>query len=74
MLVNGKATQALTTTGALSILRGPGVAAADAATNIGGALALTAASIYDSSQIEALAGNVTLAATGDDVTSPRAPR
>ncbi len=68
VVVNGKATQALTTTGALSILRGPGVAAADAATNIGGALTLTAASIYDSSQIEALAGNVTLAATSGDVT------
>ena len=68
VLVNGKATQALTTTGALSVLQGPGAAAADAANNIGGALTLTAASIYDSGQIEALAGNVTLAATGGDVT------
>ncbi len=68
LVVNKASTQALTTTGALFIASGPGAAPANAATNIGGALTLTAASIGDSGQIEALSGNVTLAATSGDIT------
>lgn len=60
-------TQALTTSGALAI-RSTGAAAPVDATEIGGSLSLTAASILDSGAITALAGSLSLTATKGDVT------
>jgi filamentous hemagglutinin family protein len=66
--VNGGADQSLVTAGALEINQGSGAAPTNPATNIGGALILTAASIVDRGVIEALSGNVALNATSGDVT------
>jgi filamentous hemagglutinin family protein len=67
VLVNGGATQSLTTTGTVSIAQAEGTAPEAVATDIGGALTVTAASILDSGAIRALSGNVTLSATSGDV-------
>ncbi|HEY8066796.1 MAG TPA: filamentous hemagglutinin family protein [Methylosinus sp.] len=61
------AAQALTTSGALTILS-TGAAAAVDVTEIGGSLSLTAASIVDSGTITAQAGTLSLTATNGDVT------
>lgn len=67
MLVNAGATQSLTSTGAVNLVTGPGTAPASVASNIGGALSVTAASIFDSAIIQARSGNVSLIATAGDV-------
>lgn len=67
LLVNGSASQALTTKGALDIERGPGSAPAVAATNVGGALTVTAASISDNGVIEARSGKLVLEAKSGDI-------
>ncbi|WP_160168912.1 filamentous haemagglutinin family protein [Bradyrhizobium sp. Ai1a-2] len=66
MVVNGGATQSLAANGSVT-LGGAGTAPASVATNIGGALAVTAASITDNATIRALSGNVSLAAFNGDV-------
>lgn len=67
LLVDYAAVQSLKTTGTLTILQGPGSAPANVATNVGGALTLTAASIADSGTITALGGQITLNATTGDI-------
>src|SRR5262249_37569392 len=73
LLANAGSSQSVTTTGNLTINRGIGVAPALVASNIGGGLALTAASITDAGSIVARSGNVTLTAiSGDIVLQPGA--
>jgi hypothetical protein len=67
LLVHGGSTQSLTTTGAVAIAQAAGTAPPIVATDIGGALTITAGSIADSGTIQALSGNVTLNATEGDV-------
>lgn len=67
ILVNGGATQSLATSGSVTLVTAAGTAPANPATNIGGALAVTAASITDTAIIRALSGNVSLTATAGDV-------
>jgi filamentous hemagglutinin family protein len=68
LLVHGGSTQALTTTGVVSIAQGAaGTAPVTVSTDIGGALTITAAAITDSGTIQARSGNVTLNATTGDV-------
>ncbi|WP_315700765.1 MULTISPECIES: filamentous hemagglutinin N-terminal domain-containing protein [unclassified Bradyrhizobium] len=67
LLVNSGATQSITTTGAVNLMTGAGTAPAAVASNIGGALSITAASILDTAKIQALSGNVSLIATAGDV-------
>ncbi|MBY6243302.1 filamentous haemagglutinin family protein [Methylosinus sp. Sm6] len=66
IIAAAKSTQALTTSGALTI-RSTGASDA-AAAEIGGALALTAADITSSGALRALGGKVSLTATQGDVT------
>ncbi|WP_229181688.1 filamentous haemagglutinin family protein [Bradyrhizobium oropedii] len=66
--VNSGASQSLATRGQVSLLTGAGTAPASDPRNIGGSLAVTAASITDTATIRALSGNVNLAAfTGNVV-------
>ncbi|HEY0339325.1 MAG TPA: hypothetical protein VGC34_00845, partial [Steroidobacteraceae bacterium] len=67
LIANGGSTQALTTTGGLTIEQGAGTAPALVPANIGGSLTLTAAGIIDSGAIVAQAGTVVLDATSGDV-------
>ncbi len=67
VLVNRGATQSLATGGSVTLVTGAGTAPAGVATNIGGALTVTAASITDTATIRALSGNVSLTATAGDV-------
>jgi filamentous hemagglutinin family protein len=64
IIVNNGATQTLTTSGNVTLASGIGTAPASVATNIGGALTITGASITDSATIQALSGNVSMTATG----------
>jgi filamentous hemagglutinin family protein len=66
IIVNSGATQALTTSGNVTLAAGIGTRPATVATNFGGALAITGASIKDSAMILALSGNVSLTTTGTD--------
>jgi filamentous hemagglutinin family protein len=68
LVVNAAASQTLTTKGTLDIAHGAGTALANPATNIGGALTLTAAEINDSGVIKALSGKVTLKAVSGNLT------
>lgn len=67
LLVGGSADQSVTTAGVLAVnpLGGSGVAAA--ATDFGGTLSLTGASIIDGGAIVARSGTVTLTATAGDI-------
>jgi filamentous hemagglutinin family protein len=67
IIVNSGATQSLTTLGQVNFATGAGTMPASVATNIGGALAVTAASISDTATIQALSGKVSLTATAGDV-------
>ncbi|MGF6312177.1 filamentous hemagglutinin family protein [Bradyrhizobium sp. i1.8.4] len=65
--VNNGATQSLSTLGTVSLLTAAGTKPASVASNIGGALAITGASITDTATIQALSGKVSLTATAGDV-------
>lgn len=67
LLVNSGATQSVTTTGIVTLLTGAGTAPGAVASNIGGALSITAAAIADTAKIQARSGNVSLIATAGDV-------
>lgn len=67
LLVNSGATQAVTTTGTVTLLTGAGTAPDAVASNIGGALSITGGSVNDYANIQALSGNVSLIATSGDV-------
>jgi filamentous hemagglutinin family protein len=67
IVVNGGATQTVTGSGNVTLATGAGMAPASVASNIGGALSVTAASIMDTATIQALSGNVSLTATSGDV-------
>ncbi|QPF87794.1 filamentous hemagglutinin family protein [Bradyrhizobium genosp. L] len=67
VVVNGGAGQSLTTRGQVSLVTGAGTAPASDPSNIGGSLAVTAASITDTATIRALSGTVNLAAFAGDV-------
>jgi filamentous hemagglutinin family protein len=60
--------QSLTTTGALTLAAGAGTAPTLAASDIGGSLTITAASIADSGTLIAQGGKLTLEATSGDLT------
>ncbi|MBV8927055.1 MAG: filamentous hemagglutinin N-terminal domain-containing protein, partial [Bradyrhizobium sp.] len=67
LVANSDATQALTTSGQVALQSGIGTMPVSIAGNIGGAVAITGATIMDSAIIRALSGNVTLEATSGDV-------
>jgi len=67
IVVNAGATQSVSTSGSVSLATGAGAAPASVASNVGGALTITAASIMDTATIQALSGNVSLIATAGDV-------
>ncbi|MBR0871346.1 filamentous hemagglutinin family protein [Bradyrhizobium tropiciagri] len=67
IVVNSGASQSLSTRGQVSLVTGAGTAPASDPTNIGGSLAVTAASIADNATIRALSGTVNLAAFAGDV-------
>lgn len=67
IVVNSGASQSVTTTGIVNLITGAGTAPDVVASNIGGALAVTAAAILDTARIQALSGNVSLIATAGSV-------
>ena len=67
LVANAGSTQSLTTTGGLTVAQGPGTAPVLGLANIGGALTLTAANIFDSGTIVVQAGKVTMEATTGDL-------
>lgn len=67
VVVNSGSSQSVTTRGQVTLVTGAGTALASDPTNIGGSLAVTAASITDNATIRALSGNVNLAAFAGDV-------
>lgn len=67
IMVNSGASQSLTTSGNVTLATGVGTAPALVASNIGGALAITGASITDSATLQALSGNLTMTAIAGDV-------
>lgn len=67
LVANAGSTQSLTTTGGLTIAQGTGTAPMLGLANIGGALTLTAANIFDSGTIVAQAGALTMEATTGDL-------
>ncbi|MCA6120294.1 filamentous hemagglutinin family protein [Bradyrhizobium sp. WSM 1704] len=67
IMVNSGASQSLSTRGQVGLVTGAGTAPVSNPSNIGGALAVTAASISDNATIRALSGTVNLAAFAGDV-------
>ncbi|WP_229167347.1 filamentous hemagglutinin family protein [Bradyrhizobium altum] len=67
IVVNGGATQSLSTLGNISLVTAAGTKPASVASNIGGVLAVAGGSITDSATIQALSGKVSLTATAGDV-------
>ena len=63
ILVNGGATQSLSTAGNITLATGAGTAPVKVAPNIGGALVIAGGSITDTAAIQAASGNVSLIAT-----------